>query len=239
MSRIYRSFRPQQRAHPLTSQSSTPSLSPTASISAAFIHDRRSHLPRLYDTHLFDHRSAPLIIAEVVLGIEAIHESNYVHRDFGLCKLSDFGLCKNLDCNNERDDGITQTVNREGIFQTDVQQFTETVAQAEQLGLWRKNLRTLAYSTVATPDYIAPENLSKKGYGMECDWWSLGAIMYEMLMGYPPFQSKEALATCRKVVNWQSHLKFPEYLTISEEAKDLIQRLLCDIERRIGTGNVE
>lgn len=46
---------------------------------------------------------------------------------------------------------------------------------------------------------MAPEVLLKKGYGMECDWWSLGAIMYEMLIGYPPFCSDDPRMTCRKV----------------------------------------
>ncbi|KAJ0091683.1 hypothetical protein Patl1_13842 [Pistacia atlantica] len=93
-----------------------------------------------------------------------------------------------------------------------------------------------AFSTVGTPDYIAPEVLLKKGYGMECDWWSLGAIMYEMLVGYPPFYSDDPITTCRKIVHWRNHLKFPEDLRLSLEAKDLICRLLCDVEHRLGTG---
>lgn len=66
-----------------------------------------------------------------------------------------------------------------------------------------------AYSTVGTPDYIAPEVLMKMGYGMECDWWSVGAIMYEMMVGYPPFYSDDPMTTCRKIVNWRSTLRFP------------------------------
>mmetsp|Transcript_21560 Transcript_21560/g.87991 ORF Transcript_21560/g.87991 Transcript_21560/m.87991 type:complete len:238 (+) Transcript_21560:1192-1905(+) len=54
-------------------------------------------------------------------------------------------------------------------------------------------------STVGTPDYIAPEVLLKKGYGKECDWWSLGVVLYETLVGYPPFYADDAVKTCKKV----------------------------------------
>ncbi|KAL8156301.1 hypothetical protein AgCh_001412 [Apium graveolens] len=67
-----------------------------------------------------------------------------------------------------------------------------------------------AYSTVGTPDYIAPEVLLKKGYPLECDWWSLGAIMFEMLVGYPPFYSDDPMTTCRKIGNYHFPVKTQE-----------------------------
>ncbi|KAL5062489.1 hypothetical protein RYX36_024226 [Vicia faba] len=97
----------------------------------------------------------------------------------------------------------------------------------------------MAYSTVGTLDYMAPEVLLKKGYVIECDWWSLGAIMYEMLVGYPPFCSDDPRMTCQKIVNWKACLKFPEEPKISAEARDLICSLLCDVDTRLGTRGVD
>ncbi|XP_020204788.1 serine/threonine-protein kinase tricorner [Cajanus cajan] len=183
-------------------------------------------------------------VGETVLAIESIHKHNYIHRDikpdnllldkYGHLRLSDFGLCKPLDCSTLEETDFSTNQNANGSTQND-EQAAPKRTQQEQLQHWQKNRRTLAYSTVGTPDYIAPEVLLKKGYGMECDWWSLGAIMYEMLVGYPPFYSDDPMSTCRKIVNWKSHLKFPEEARLTFEAKDLISKLLCNVNQRLGS----
>ncbi|KAJ0860266.1 putative protein kinase AGC-NDR family [Helianthus annuus] len=150
-----------------------------------------------------------------------IKPDNLLLDKFGHMKLSDFGLCKPLDCTNLQEKDFTAANNLSGALQRDGRPAIPKHTQQEQLLHWQRNRRMLAYSTVGTPDYIAPEVLLKKGYGMECDWWSLGAIMYEMLVGYPPFYSDEPMSTCRKIVNWRTHLKFPEEAKLSPEAKDL------------------
>ncbi|XP_022891810.1 serine/threonine-protein kinase 38-like [Olea europaea var. sylvestris] len=187
---------------------------------------------------------ARFYIAETVLAIESIHKHNYIHRDikpdnlildrYGHLRLSDFGLCKPLDCSTLQED-FTVGESLNGTSRRDERSQAPKRTQQEQLQHWQKNRRMLAYSTVGTPDYIAPEVLLKKGYGMECDWWSLGAIMYEMLVGYPPFYSDDPMSTCRKIVNWRTHLKFPEEAKLSLEAKDLISKLLCNVNQRLGS----
>ncbi|KAK8703898.1 hypothetical protein V6N13_047541 [Hibiscus sabdariffa] len=159
---------------------------------------------------------ARFYVGETVLAIESIHKHNYIHSNL---QEKDFSMAKNLS----------------GALQSDGRPAAPKRTQQEQLQHWQRNRRMLAYSTVGTPDYIAPEVLLKKGYGMECDWWSLGAIMYEMLVGYPPFYSDEPMSTCRKIVNWRTYLKFPVEAKLSPEAKDLISKLLCNVEQRLGT----
>lgn len=94
--------------------------------------------------------------------------------------------------------------------------------------------RVLAYSTVGTPDYIAPEVLEQKGYGMECDWWSLGVIMYECLVGFTPFYGEDPVSTCRKILHWADNLDLPEEVAenLSEDCLDFMLSLIADAKDR-------
>lgn len=56
-----------------------------------------------------------------------------------------------------------------------------------------------------------------------------------MMVGYPPFYSDDPMQTCRKIVNWKLYLKFPPEAQLSAAAQDLIKRLLCDVDNRLGT----
>ncbi|CAM9229310.1 unnamed protein product [Ectocarpus sp. 13 AM-2016] len=100
--------------------------------------------------------------------------------------------------------------------------------------------RTLVYSTVGTPDYIAPEVLQQKGYGKECDWWSLGVIMFECLVGYTPFYAEDPVTTCRKILNWPRFLEIPEEtaISVSEPCMRFLTSLISAAPDRLGKNGV-
>jgi aurora kinase len=102
-------------------------------------------------------------------------------------------------------------------------------------------------STVCgTLDYLSPEvavvmlrpGKSKEFYTKAIDQWSLGVLMYELLVGRAPFEMKSDVATQKKIAGYKgTGIKFPAY--ISESAKALIGELLnMDAEERLGFGGV-
>lgn len=102
-------------------------------------------------------------------------------------------------------------------------------------GLVRSN------SAVGTPDYISPEVLKGDGgiYGRECDWWSVGIFLYEMLVGDTPFYADSLVGTYGKIFDFKNSLKFPTEVELSHNAKSLIKAFLTDQHSRLGRSGIE
>lgn len=92
---------------------------------------------------------------------------------------------------------------------------------------------------MGTPDYIAPEVFSQNGYTETVDWWSVGVILFEMLVGYPPFFSDDPSMTCQKILHWKKIFNIPSDANLSQPAADLIKRLITDANERLGINGVE
>ncbi|CAB3406908.1 unnamed protein product [Caenorhabditis bovis] len=163
---------------------------------------------------------ARLYIAETVLAIEYLHSYGIVHRDLkpdnllitamGHIKLTDFGLSK------------IGLMNRTTL----VAEGCGTVAETQQFQ--DKQL-------CGTPEYIAPEVILRRGYGKPVDWWALGIILYEFLVGIVPFFGETPEILFSKVIN--EEVEYPtEDEALPVEAEDLIRKLLeKNPAERLGT----
>ena len=87
---------------------------------------------------------------------------------------------------------------------------------------------------MGTPDYIAPEVFGQQGYDETVDWWSVGCILFEMLVGYPPFFSDEPSITCQKIMHWKKTFNIPAEAKLSPESTDILKKLICDADNRLG-----
>jgi len=87
------------------------------------------------------------------------------------------------------------------------------------------------YTLCGTPEYIAPEVLLNKGHGKGVDWWTLGILMYEMMVGQPPFVDDDPMGIYQQILNGK--LNFPRF--IERSAKSLIKKMLvADLTKRYG-----
>ena len=168
---------------------------------------------------------AKFYIAELILTVESIHNLDCIHRDIkpdnilidknGHIKLSDFGLAKVSD-----------------------ELYEKNAVKDENFNPKKKTHKKL-YSCVGTAYYVAPEVLTKKGYGQEIDWWSVGVIFYEMLVGYAPFCAQEIREVCERILNFKKYLQVPPEIKLTKEAEDLINKLINDPNKRLGKNGSE
>ncbi|XP_026196714.1 rho-associated protein kinase 2-like isoform X2 [Anabas testudineus] len=151
--------------------------------------------------------------AEVVLALDVIHSMGFIHRDVkpDNMLLDQHGHLKLADFG--------------------------TCMKMDSTGMVR------CETAVGTPDYISPEVLQSQGgegyYGRECDWWSVGVFIYELLVGETPFYAESLVGTYGKIMNHKNSLVFPDDVEMSQNAKDLICAFLTDRKVRLGRTGVD
>merc|ERR1719384_372506 len=156
---------------------------------------------RIQERTAFNEQEAAELMRDICLAVKYLHDMGVAHRDL---------KPENL---------LYSTKDHLGVLKlTDFGFAKETLS--------KDTLQTPCY----TPYYVAPEVLGPEKYDKSCDIWSLGAIMYILLCGFPPFYSNHGLAISpgmkKRIRSGQYEFPKPEWENISKDAKSLIQGML-------------
>jgi len=201
----------------------------------------------LINREILTNEETQFYIAESLIAIDSIHQLGFIHRDIkpdnlllddrGHIKLSDFGLCTGLKRAH-----TTDFYRRADLHNLPI----PPILQIRSIHLERgRNIGSVTVVNWHIQQWVHLIisrrkffSATSQGYAASCDWWSLGVIMYECLIGFPPFCADRPVDTYRKVMNWRNSLGFPIEIPITEEAKDLIKKLICDKEDRLGNQSI-
>ncbi|ENN75042.1 hypothetical protein YQE_08357, partial [Dendroctonus ponderosae] len=161
--------------------------------------------------------AAVFYLAELVLALHHLHGMGYVHRDVKPDNIL-LDRCGHLKLT---DFGSAAKLGKDGLVKVG--------------------------PPVGTPDYIAPEvlqcldNKSEKtsGYGISCDFWSLGVLAYELTIGSPPFEGSTSTAIYSKIINHPKSLKFPADVCLSQAYVGFIKALITDVKSRLKPSKIQ
>jgi protein-serine/threonine kinase len=157
----------------------------------------------LHKEKRFTNDKAKFYVAEIVVAIEYLHKKKIVYRD----------------------------LKPENVLISDTGHVKLT-----DFGLSKifKKSKEKAYTICGTPQYLAPEViLSENGYDSTIDWWSLGCVLYELLIGRAPYRI--CLGDSLNEDLYKKKILIPDY--VCEDAKDLITKLLViEPKKRLGYG---
>ena len=158
----------------------------------------------LHRERFFSNERTQFYAAEIVLALDHLHKNNCIYRD-----LKPENVLLDKDGHIKLADfGLSKI-------------------------MLEKN-KAKAFTLCGTPDYLAPEILEDKGYDKTVDWWSLGALIYEMLVGYSPFKMKKG-----EQLNIEKYKQpVPLHNHFTPEAKMIITDLLVvEPSKRLGYGS--
>ena len=173
---------------------------------------------RIIENEYFSEKMSAKIFKQILFSLNYCHNQGIAHRDLkpenflfetketdSDLKIIDFGLSKII--RNQAGDSYAD-------------------GKSRIKNLDRMNTRA------GTPNYISPEVLAGN-YGVECDMWSAGCILYILLCGYPPFYGDDDREILEMVAKGKFDFDGEEWDEISKEAKDLIKKLICKPEKRL------
>ncbi|XP_059139408.1 calcium/calmodulin-dependent protein kinase type IV-like [Physella acuta] len=160
---------------------------------------------RIVSQQFYSEEQAAIAVRDIITAVDYLHKHNVVHRDLKPENI----LYENLSPDSKlkiADFGLSTIVSNKVSLVT----------------------------VCGTPGYCAPEVLKGEKYDKSCDMWSVGVIAYIMLSGYEPFYAENEALMFKNILKGQYTFDSPWWDEVSENAKDLIRKLLVvDPKKRL------
>jgi cell cycle protein kinase DBF2/cell cycle protein kinase DBF20 len=188
---------------------------------------------------------ARFYISEMFAAVNALHQLGFTHRDLkpenflidakGHIKLTDFGLAAGA-VSSDRIESMKLRLNQVKDLEYKPKERSFTERQQLYRSLRAKDIH-YANSMVGSPDYMALEVLEGKPYDYTVDYWSLGCMLFETIVGYTPFCGGSSDETYGNLKRWKHVLKRPRYedgkYVFSDRTWQLITKLIASPNDRL------